>query len=738
MFMRHERLRYGSLQEWNSVANKDFSTLITNQQILFNLVRRFLAARRARAVAGDNTTEVQAEANRISDEEAIRLANRDMRFIRPMIELTDLFRRLSPSVRFRNEVIQLVDRYRSMRRTPGEELPTPPLDPAHTNFQENLVQLVNRFPFTRRNTPAKRSVPIEGPAPKDEDFKTDTPEPVPQPAIPPPQIVDLTADSSDSSPPDSPFDLPDFNDDSPPPSPPRGGPPPPEDGEPIVNGGRNYAELKEYLRKVDRTTQVTIKYMKRVNVATHRYDHVIDEEDALFLIMLPTLFQEFLPMLIFAAPHIDLNHMYFFDKMRKRFKRMGRQIDSILALRNNPADIEVLSSEAQMTESADLIGRFIDRLFAPYVGNHPHSMFGAIYVLNHFLELLHLPLRDMPELRPMTGALLRPEPYEHKLDGDFEKQAFAPMEMLDPENDDVKNSKKAYILTKEQPGGDNEVVFEEWMHKYRCHALKMKRRRPTNKRCNNYIVTGFEYCWFHLKHYFNLEIRQTELRDKAGERGEYLGVFAREGLFFDGDNDAPVFKKGEFIITYMPEKLSREDFDMRYHNTVDPPFVTSNRTGDREDRPYHDASLKRSVSGFIMSDPPRANVVLRAMHRRGRGQPKHLMGVYAIADIFNGDELYLTEGQNPMTLEQNTDFKANTVQIKPNPHAPPHRRYTVNQPPVNPILRDPFNTGRPVHIGQTYDKIYIDREGKYEYGHNFPNMLNMSGPFQSRRRRIVR
>ena len=59
--------------------------------------------------------------------------------------------------------------------------------------------------------------------------------------------------------------------------------------------------------------------------------------------------------------------------------------------------------------------------------------------------------------------------------------------------------------------------------------MKVFHNRPTQRRCENYEVAGIEYCWWHLKHIFNLTIKQTMQRDMDHGTGRLprRGVFAK-------------------------------------------------------------------------------------------------------------------------------------------------------------------------------------------------------------------
>ena len=41
-------------------------------------------------------------------------------------------------------------------------------------------------------------------------------------------------------------------------------------------------------------------------------------------------------------------------------------------------------------------------------------------------------------------------------------------------------------------------------------ALKVKHGKPTQLRCQNLRATGTECCWWHVKNYMRLEVKQTE------------------------------------------------------------------------------------------------------------------------------------------------------------------------------------------------------------------------------------
>jgi hypothetical protein len=104
----------------------------------------------------------------------------------------------------------------------------------------------------------------------------------------------------------------------------------------------------------------------------------------------------------------------------------------------------------------------------------------------------------------------------------FHQDIYAPLSLLYAP-DVVKLSKKLAVLAHRDANGVIHEDFVDWVEKWQCKALQLDSRL----RCENWCVTGCDYCWYHLKHYFNLELKQTTLTQDDGRRYPELGVFDR-------------------------------------------------------------------------------------------------------------------------------------------------------------------------------------------------------------------
>ena len=62
--------------------------------------------------------------------------------------------------------------------------------------------------------------------------------------------------------------------------------------------------------------------------------------------------------------------------------------------------------------------------------------------------------------------------------------------------------------------------------KRQCIAPEMKHGRPSQQRCQSMCAIETEFCWWHLKNYMHLQVKQMEQHDPEGKHSPLLGVFA--------------------------------------------------------------------------------------------------------------------------------------------------------------------------------------------------------------------
>lgn len=150
--------------------------------------------------------------------------------------------------------------------------------------------------------------------------------------------------------------------------------------------------------------------------------------------------------------------------------------------------------------------------------------------------------------------------------------------------------------------------------------------------CRNKVCIGVDdisYCSSHLRKVKHLRIRKSVIAN------------AGRGLFADHISNDIVFKKGDRILKYVGEIVSRDVIFNRYGLYTAPYAILVSKKHDI----YIDAACKRSVASLINHpiSPQRPNVKFI----NGR----HGIWIQALRHIKNGEELYVNYGTE-YTLKQ--------------------------------------------------------------------------------------
>ena len=96
---------------------------------------------------------------------------------------------------------------------------------------------------------------------------------------------------------------------------------------------------------------------------------------------------------------------------------------------------------------------------------------------------------------------------------------------------------------------DGTILFEDYLSSMQCEATN-KNGNQCTKRC----VIGVPYCWIHLQYQYKLKIKPSTIENGG------LGLFA----FDKKAGNQPIFEKGQKIIKYVGEQVTREELDDRY------------------------------------------------------------------------------------------------------------------------------------------------------------------------------
>ena len=146
-----------------------------------------------------------------------------------------------------------------------------------------------------------------------------------------------------------------------------------------------------------------------------------------------------------------------------------------------------------------------------------------------------------------------------------------------------------------------------------------------SRRCSRTIP----YCAEHLETEYQVELKQTSLRDPTRKRYTFLGIFAV------GPPDQLVFRKGEPIMPYLGEVSRNPNWLLERYGSQTVPYGFAH-----SGRPYFtDSALLRGAAASINSATPerKNNVEFR--------NTMPLAMIYALSDIYEGDELLISYGE---------------------------------------------------------------------------------------------
>ena len=166
------------------------------------------------------------------------------------------------------------------------------------------------------------------------------------------------------------------------------------------------------------------------------------------------------------------------------------------------------------------------------------------------------------------------------------------------------------------------LKFRENLHRFHCSATN-----DNGTHCHNICVIGEHYCWIHLLWKEHLRIRPSNIH------GAGKGVFAINKRL---PENAVIFHKGQTIMNYDGEEVTRQTLDQRYgHHTAPYGVEVSHRKNI-----YEDGAMQRSVMSCVNSPPNGTQPNCRLTTNRGRTY----CIVKATKDIRNGQELYADYG----------------------------------------------------------------------------------------------
>ena len=182
-----------------------------------------------------------------------------------------------------------------------------------------------------------------------------------------------------------------------------------------------------------------------------------------------------------------------------------------------------------------------------------------------------------------------------------------------------------------------------------------------NRRCTRRTVIPFGLCWQHALYKNNLRVGQTTLTDGAGERLNFLGLFACDMRQYPVPENRQertiVFRQGQLVCTMVGERFNERNYTRRYDDIL-------NVFGDDTLLPYVekemdtnlviDAACVRGIGSLsnMCNDDLNANCVNGQLQnntvtidgdllrvRRGQRRVRTYPLLQATQDIRNGDEI---------------------------------------------------------------------------------------------------
>lgn len=166
---------------------------------------------------------------------------------------------------------------------------------------------------------------------------------------------------------------------------------------------------------------------------------------------------------------------------------------------------------------------------------------------------------------------------------------------------------------------DNDVQFTCELASRQCSS-----HVKSGARCKRRCVIGLPCCWSHLSSDHKLKIKKSLIPNT-----NMSGLFAWEPKA----QGQPVFRKGDTIITYTGETLTKDQLDGRYDEFTSPYGVqiSANR--------YIDAACHRGVAALINSGKSPSTNCAFSLYAR-----EQIMNIKATKNIAHGSELLISYG----------------------------------------------------------------------------------------------
>ncbi len=180
---------------------------------------------------------------------------------------------------------------------------------------------------------------------------------------------------------------------------------------------------------------------------------------------------------------------------------------------------------------------------------------------------------------------------------------------------------------------DGELQFYIELVSKRCEG-----RTKNNTRCKRKTVIGTPYCRSHCKTYKHVEVKNS-LIPNAG-----LGLFAYDKT--KERNNQPVFKKGDIILHYDGQEISRNQLIARYKEYTAPYALKKNNNT------FIDPAGDRSLASLINKGQSKGN-------HKNNAQFAQSLNVVAIRPIYHGDEILVSYGNRYQMHNQHVRYETN-------------------------------------------------------------------------------
>lgn len=180
---------------------------------------------------------------------------------------------------------------------------------------------------------------------------------------------------------------------------------------------------------------------------------------------------------------------------------------------------------------------------------------------------------------------------------------------------DIKPSSKHFTFSV-----NGYVQFQCALQSHRCVQNK-----SNGQRCKLRTVIGTNMCWRHLLTHHNLRIKESGIPG------------AGKGLFAMSKQNEIVFRKGDVIIEYLGEVITKNELDGRYGEYTAPYALQETRNR------YLDSACNRGIASLANRPPVGQSQMKNAEFVYDQRAKKIYM--VSTRDILNGSEILVSYGR---------------------------------------------------------------------------------------------